>query len=199
MHTATTNVLSKQTFSAQVEGPDGLPEGSITELLRLALDKPVVLETELVFDSHRLQSLVFALPHVSPERLKSLGHAMPRVYNEESADLRTRTTYLSWSDGVEEVRVDTWLLHSLAMSAVPGFLVVFLSSELAVITLNRFDEEGLLDFMTDLQCHSSSSGPNYHPWVIYSDEEMVAAKGSVAISTPDVATHHAVHLAIHGE
>ena len=194
MHAVTTTKLALQDFIAQVECPGALPEGSVSELLALAVAQPLVLETSLRFECHHLHALIFALPSATSKRLSSLATARPKPYNEESVDLRTRTTYLAWSDGLHEVRVDTCLLRSFASVTPPGFFAIFLSDEHATVALNRFDEEGILDFMTDVQCHAISSGLNYDPWRIYSAKEMELVKGAPDVATSGVDTHRVLHF-----
>lgn len=154
------------------------------------------LEPERVSAGHDLQllpALLFAMASVEPGTLLNLARAMPEEYNENSADLKTSTTYLGWKADGLEVRLNTWHLRSFPGNmGTRRFVVALVSGEHAVIADHTLDADGMDCLMSGLQGAQGSSGPNYQPWRIWSEDTVMAQKGATEVLKHGVHTSDVV-------
>lgn len=144
-------------------------------------------------EPQRVPALLLVMAGIGPGTLLSLAKAMPAEYNENSADLRTSTTYLGWNAGAVQVRLNSWQLRSFPGNMDTRRLAVaFWSGEHAVVADHTLDADGMDCLMSGLQGAQGSSGPNYRPWRIWSEDMMLSHEGAEDVLEHDVHTLNVV-------
>ncbi len=158
------------------------------------MDEPMAVQLRLSPTAFRAPLFVW-LPDIRPMQLLLLSGMEPAVENHTSADLRSNRTFLVWrpSDEQLEVRLDTWDLSKYLAGIESELAVVFVGPGHAVAVRITYSPDEAEALLADLQAAASSSGPNWRPWRIYSDEEMLGAEGQVdspdsSVIVPRVAT-----------
>jgi len=195
MHEILTTPLSHSELAQRLEGCGGMPVGGLDDLLELAADGPLALETTVTHNGMTVQALVLAVPDLAMHELLALGQSMPAEYNETSADLLENTSYLAWQAAGIEVRLNAWLCR-----AFPGgletqhFLVIFASRAGAAVAVHAVDDEGILALLCGMQACGIASAMNYNPWRIYSEAQLAAAAGAIDVQTPGLLTADVVHI-----
>lgn len=144
---------------------------SAAEPLALILRPPVAAK--------RSAPLIVWLPDIEPLQLFSLAGAEPLVENHPSRDLRTGRTYLIFRcpDAELEVRLDTWDLANYWATDEQELHVVFVGPGQVVAARHLMDADSAAALCFDLQAAASTTGPNWKPWRIYSEEELAEAEG----------------------
>jgi len=195
MHEVTTYLWSKVEVARRFEGCPGLPINGISDLEDLARrEGPLVLDTVLTERDIEYPALLFVVPGLTLCAAHLLAEQTPSEYCEDSADLRTKTAYLSWVKAGVEVRVNAWSLRKfLAGTDKRRLKVFFAAGDAMVEASHNLDATGVEEFEEGVSAIMSCSGVNYNPR-FWSDEQWDAAEGAKEIPKPWVHTAQVVYL-----
>lgn len=167
---------------------DAFPQSAVAELC--SMDEPTVVTLNSGSRPVKDSPLLVWLPDARPEQLLALARTEPLVENHTSADLRTNRTYLIWrvceAEAEFEVRLDTWDLADFCSHVERELQVVFVGPGHAFASRLCMDLMEAEAFACDLQAAASSSGPNWRPWRVYSEEEMLLAEGQLDAAEPGI-------------
>lgn len=128
------------------------------------------------------------LPDLDPRQLLLLAQSHPEVECHTSADLRSHRSYLVWKAKLEplEVRLDTWAVAANLSRLTDELRVIFVGPGCAVASTLRMPPSEAEAFEAELQAAGCTSGPNWRPWRIYSDEELEQADGVENVDEPGI-------------
>jgi len=183
--------IATMAFSDLMTYLDGtaVPPCLVEERRTHAASEPVVIESILLVGIDEFAHIIFVLPGLSARQLLELGACRPSCYNEDSADLLKRTSYMAWAAKDVEARVDCWRLREFLDGIADGqFVVVFTSGEHAVIARHTLDSDATSGFQADIQGCCIASGPNYRPSRQYSEQEIEVAHGQREVVRKGVLT-----------
>ena len=119
--------------------------------------------------------LVLVIPDELESEVPKLALASPDVYNLQSDDLLTSRTLLGFEAGQTCLEVDAWAGDFPRPNAIGKFFVGLVSGERFVLARHDLGEEGLEALRLSIQGACSSSGPNYRPYSLWSQEQLDAA------------------------
>lgn len=162
------------------------------------MDEPTVVTLKSGSGLVKDAPLLIWLPDARPEQLLALARTEPLVENHTSADLRTNRTYLIWrvNEAEIELRLDTWALAEFVQHIEREVLAVFIGPGHTFASRLCMDSMDAEAFTCDLQAAASSSGPNWRPWRVYSEEEMLLVEGRMDATEPGVLVPRVCTLAL---
>lgn len=165
-----------------------IPMAALAELCSMA--EPTAVVVDVGSRPVRQSPLLVWLPDARPEQLLALAQTEPLVENHTSADLCANQTYLIWrsSRADTEVRLDTWKLAGAFPVDERELVVIFVGPGHAIAARLCMDSLEAEAFFCELQAAASSSGPNWNPWRIFSEEEMLHAEGQEELTDPGILT-----------
>jgi hypothetical protein len=119
--------------------------------------------------------LVLVVPDELETEVPKLALASADVYNLQSDDLLTSRTLLGFEAGQTCLEVDAWAGDFPRPSATGKFFVGLVAGERFVLAKHDLGDEGLEGLLQSIQGACSSSGPNYRPYRLWSQEQLDAA------------------------
>jgi hypothetical protein len=159
---------------------NNLPTGQAVAVLVPEADRPQSLGVDG-------ELLLLVLPDDLQEMLPELALRDFDVYNRDSDDLLSRQTLLALTGERVWVEVDAWGLDGFPSGAVQTgkFYVGLVAAGQFVLSLHDYGHEDMEAFLGGVQGACGSSGPNYRPYRVWSEEELdEAAKGAVRPCDP---------------
>ncbi len=202
MPTITTQQLLPSALSEYLQSTCVLsrpfPQSAIVELC--SMDEPTVVTLKSGSGPVKDAPLLVWLPDARPEQLLALARTEALVENHTSADLRTNRTYLIWrsAEAEMEVRLDTWELAGVPADSCGELHIVLVGPGHAVASRLCMSSMEIEALVCSLQAAAIGSGPNWRPWRIYSDEEMLLAEGQLDIAEPGVVVPRVFTLTLVG-
>lgn len=153
--------------------------------------EPLAMETKLAAGEcfPDVPTLFIWLPAAVEGDLRFLSASGLDMFNQHSADLRSLTTYIALRGAVTEVRVNAW-----ALSIFPGlietrrFRFVLAAGETTVVATHYVDAYEIDTMLSALQGCCIASGPNYVPRAIWSDAQMLEARGRIDSTAASILT-----------
>jgi hypothetical protein len=132
---------------------------------------------------------VIAIPDAATKNLRSLAMSPVDVWNRHSVDLMHSETFIGWNNG--DVKVEALDFAVLWGDIDIGIILrLFVTPSEVILVI----DEGVENLIGGLQGAHISSGSNYNPYRIYSDDELAEAaakaeaegrKGPVCVAEED--------------
>ena len=132
---------------------------------------------------------VITIPDTATSNLRSLAISPVDVWNRHSVDLMHSGTFFGWNNG--DVQVEALDFDVLWGNTDIGIILrLFVTPSEVILVI----DEGVEDTIGGLQGANISSGSNYNPYRIYSDDELAEAaaraeaegrKGPVCVAEED--------------
>jgi hypothetical protein len=113
---------------------------------------------------------VIAIPDAATSNLRSLAISPVDVWNRHSVDLMYSGTFFGWNNG--DVQIEALDFDVLWGNTDIGIILrLFVTPSELILVI----DEGVEDIIGELQGANISSGSNYNPYRIYSDDELAEA------------------------
>lgn len=145
---------------------------------------------------HYLKPEIVVVLVVLPKRLAcdltAIAAAEPSVFNEPSANLMRNDSFIRFGGHEFEVRLTLWNLRNFPGGIDDGVVVFgFIADDKIAVKHLKSDEE----LTVACQAACISTGRNYRPWKMWSEEELQKVKNAVEVPNPSVVTvRHYVRL-----
>ena len=125
--------------------------------------------------------LLMVLPDRAGFQLDVLARCELNAFNEDSADLLTRESFLAIETNQLTVRMDLRSLPNFPEDQQFGeaLHVGILCAGRFLLCRHQLGDDGMQSLMAALQGCCMNSGLNYNPWRIWSDQQLSAAAGLV--------------------
>ncbi len=127
------------------------------------------------------ECLLLVLPDDLSKLLPALAESSLDVHNSLSDDLLACETLLSLAAGETEVRVDGWLCRFSPRVEAGKFYLAIAAADRFVLACHNLGQEALRGLLAGWQSACNSSGVNYRPYRIWSDEQLAAASRGESI------------------
>lgn len=119
--------------------------------------------------------LLLVLPDALAPELPDLAASRLDIYNDISADLLTSKTLLTLTSGTTALEVDGWTTKFSPSVESGKFYLALAAADRFVLACHDLGQKEVEDLICSHQGACASSGPNYNPYRIWSDEQLEAA------------------------
>ena len=127
-------------------------------------------------DSQDVWTLALSLPPYCSEAMAALAQAELDAENVHSPDLLECRTVLTLKGGEREVRLDAREFRHHHPRFAPETLVVgIVCADKLTVVRHEWGADGFESFQMGRQSAAASSGENYNPYRIWTDEELACA------------------------
>lgn len=127
-------------------------------------------------NSPSVWTLGLSLPPYCSDAMAALAQDELNAENVQSPDLLESRTVLALHGGDREVRLDAREFHHYHRRFAPGPLVVgIVCADQLVVVRHDWGADGLESFQMGWQGAAASSGENYNPYRIWTDEQLAHA------------------------